>query len=258
MAVDGVLLQTRSLCRRFGGVAALSNVDVEAQRGEILAVIGPNGAGKTTLLNVISGVLPPTAGQVAFGGRQIAGLPPHRVAALGMARTFQNLQLFAQMTVLENVLVAREAKGRSGLLSAALRLPGSRAEEGQLRREAWSILTSMGLEERAPFLASALPFGQQRLLEIARALATEPLLLLLDEPAAGLSAAERDDRVHVIRGIRDRGTTIFLVEHDMGLVMELADRVVVLDNGEKIADAPPARVQSDARVIAAYLGGEDT
>jgi ABC-type branched-subunit amino acid transport system ATPase component len=239
-------------------VSALSNVDLEARGGEILAVIGPNGAGKTTLLNVISGVLPPTTGQVVFGGREITRLPPHRVAALGLARTFQNLQLFGNMTALENVLVAREAKGRSGLLSAALRLPGSAVEELRFRREAWQILTSMGLEERALLLASALSFGQQRLLEIARALATEPRLLLLDEPAAGLSAAERDDLVRVIRGIRDLGTTIFLVEHDMGLVMELADRVVVLDNGEKIADAPPARVQNDARVIAAYLGADDT
>ncbi len=251
------VLETRGLSRHFGGVAALTDLDLAVAPGTVTAVIGPNGAGKTTLFNLLTGVLRPSGGGIRFLGREVAGKPPHAVAALGMARTFQNLQLFPQMTVLETVQVGREARRGAGFLGALFRPPPVVRAERAAREAAWEQLALIGLADRADDLATSLPFGQQRLLEIARALATEPALLLLDEPAAGLSAGERAALARLVGDIRAAGVTTLLVEHDMAFVMRLADRVAVLNFGAKIADDSPAAVQRDPAVIAAYLGEEE-
>ena len=250
------ILRTRGLTRRFGGVTALHGLDLAAPGGAVTAVIGPNGAGKTTLFNLLTGVLRPTEGAVEFRGREVTGRPPYAVAGLGMARTFQNLQLFPQLSVLETVVVGREARQGAGFVSSMLRAPGAVRAERAAREAALGYLALVGLEGRAEEQATSLPFGQQRLLEIARALATEPTLLLLDEPAAGLSAGERARLAGLIGDVRADGVTVLLVEHDMAFVMRLADRVVVLNFGAKIADDTPAAVQRDRAVIAAYLGEE--
>jgi len=219
-------------------------------------VIGPNGAGKTTLFHIISGLLRPHRGQIRMAGRRISGKPPHRIAHGGLSRTFQSLSLFDNMSVIENVMVGRHARTRCGLLAAALRPPHQRREERAVRDAAQEAIESVGLGELAERPVGALSFGQRRMVELARALATEPRLLLLDEPASGLNTRETDDLGRMIRDIRDRGITILLVEHDMSLVMDICDDLVVLDFGKPIAEGPPDLVRNDPNVVAVYLGGD--
>lgn len=250
------LLAVCGLTRRFGGLLALDDVTFDVHEGAILALIGPNGAGKSTLFNLLTGFDRPDAGSVSFDGRDLSGLAPHRVARLGVSRSFQNTQLFEEMTARENVLVGQHLRTRTGWVRAALRLPASGAEERLAREEADRVLRLVGLADVASVRAADLPHGTRRLLEVARALAALPRLLLLDEPAAGLNPVETEQLAHVLRSIRDSGVTLVVVEHDMGLVMDVSDEIVVLNEGRKIAEGPPLLIQKDPAVIAAYLGEE--
>jgi ABC-type branched-subunit amino acid transport system ATPase component len=251
------ILETQQVTRHFGGIMALASVSLSVEEGSISAVIGPNGAGKTTFFNLCCGVYPPTQGRILLAGQTISGRPPYWIARRGLARTFQNIQLFTKLTLIENVLVGCEARDYgSGFLATMLRLPGVDAREDAARTHALELLDLVGLHKRGDALAGSLSFGQQRILEIARALATRPRLLLLDEPAAGLSGPERQALAEVVQRIRAQGVTVLLVEHDMQLVMTLADHVAVLNYGELIAAGPPAAIQNDPQVITAYLGDE--
>lgn len=251
LKLDGVVM-------RFGGVVAVNNLSLEVNKGRIVALIGPNGAGKTTAFNVITGVYMPTSGAVSFQGKDITKEQPHKIAKLGIARTFQNIRLFKKLTVMDNVLIAKHLHLKSGLIGTALHMPWAVKEEKMMREQAEALLEKVGLTAVKNEMASSLPYGQQRHLEIARALATNPQLLLLDEPAAGMNPQETMELTRFIKEIKDEfDITIFMIEHHMDLVMEISDDIYVLDFGELIAHGTPEQIQRNEKVIQAYLGVED-
>ena len=254
--VNGSLLEALALTKTFGGLAAVKDVSFAVKSGSIKAIIGPNGAGKTTLYDLLTGIYLPDEGRVLFQGKEILGKPTHEITALGIARTFQTIRLFTDMTVMENVMIGLHHRTSAGMFKSALRLPSARREEAWMREEALRYLDIVGLDMQSDSLAGSLPFGQQRLLEVARALATQPKLLLLDEPASGLNAYETRELGEIIYRIRDMCITVILVEHDMGLVMRISEEVLVLDYGEVIAEGSPEEIRANEKVIEAYLGSE--
>jgi branched-chain amino acid transport system ATP-binding protein len=254
VAVGETLVEVRSLTVKFGGLLALDDVSFDIKRGEILGLIGPNGAGKTTCFNAMTGVYKPTSGDVLLEGVSLKGRKQHHITRMGLARTFQNIRLFGEMTALENVVVGLDARHKTSVPGAVLRLPRHIREEKSAIDRGMALLDFVGIAHQANTQSRALPYGSQRRLEIARALATDPKLLCLDEPAAGFNPAEKEELMELIRQVRDQGYTVLLIEHDMKLVMGVTDRIVVLEFGRKLADDVPKAIRNDPRVIAAYLG----
>jgi branched-chain amino acid transport system ATP-binding protein len=252
-----VLLEVKNINKRFGGLQAVKDVSFSVQQGSIKAVIGPNGAGKTTLFNLLSGFLLPDSGRIVYQGRPIHGSHPHEIAGLGISSTFQHIRLFAHMTALENIMVGRHVRSRAGFLAGMLNLPWTWREEREIREKALALMEFLGIAGLAEANATSLSYGQQRAVELARALAGDPALLLLDEPAAGLNMRETADTARLISSIRDLGITVLIVEHDMSLVMRISDEVLVLSYGEKIADDAPRAIQSNPEVVRVYLGEDD-
>jgi ABC-type branched-subunit amino acid transport system ATPase component len=248
------MLRLDGITQIFGGLTALEDISFTARGGEITGVIGPNGAGKTTLFNIVTGIYTQTAGSVHLSDRNISGFPPEKLATLGMVRTFQNIELFSQMTVLENVMVGLHTKSTSGIFSCAFKLPGHLKEERVIREKSMQWLDFVGIADSSRDEAANLPFGKGRLLEIARAMALEPQIILMDEPAAGLNSRETVELAALIRKIRESGVTVVLVEHDMELVMDVCDSILVLNLGHKLAEGTPREIQENPSVIAAYLG----
>jgi branched-chain amino acid transport system ATP-binding protein len=250
----GAILQVSGLTKHFGGLVAVDNVTFDVPEGEVFALIGPNGAGKTTLFNCITGIYKPTFGKVKFRDRNLTGSPPHRTAKAGIARTFQNIRLFEYMSAIDNVRLGHHCRMHSKIWDSLFKTPAEHREEREVTEHSMELLKLVGLERQAENYARNLAYGQQRRLEIARALATDPKLLLLDEPAAGFTPQEKVELMELVRTILARGITVFLIEHDMKVVMQASQRIVVLDHGEKIAEGPPVEVRNNQRVIEAYLG----
>jgi len=251
------LLSMEGVSKRFGGLQAVGDVSFSVTEGSIKALIGPNGAGKTTLFNLISGVLPPDSGRIVFLGSQVQGMQPHQIAGRGMARTFQHIRLFPKMTAIENIMIGRHTHSRSGFIAGMLNLPFTWKEELAIRQKSREIMDFLGIGEFEKSEATSLAYGQQRIVELGRALACEPKLLLLDEPAAGLNMRETAEMGKLITRIRETGITVLLVEHDMTLVMNISDEILVLSYGQKIADDTPLAIQKNQEVIRVYLGEED-
>jgi len=250
-----VLLDAQNITKTFGGLVAVNDVSLTVEPGSIVSVIGPNGAGKTTFFNVLTGIYKPTSGKITFDKEEIAGLRPDQITQRGIARTFQNIRLFNNMTALENVLVGMHGRLRAGLWGSLFLTPAVRAEEQSARKRAFELLSFVGLERKAGELAKNLPYGDQRRLEIARAMATQPKLILLDEPTAGMNPQETSEAIHLICRLRDElGITVILIEHDMRVVMTISERVTVLDHGAKIAEGKPEEIRNNPQVIEAYLG----